>query len=172
MQAPVSGLTHDWLARLLVYAADPGLAAAGPLVVASDGLIADSGIAVVGGVPIWLMHAEDAAIAGPFGFGTAVFNVTAVGEVLATRRKAFQTVGGLRVELGTLALVDYCLRAADAGLRTVTVPDARVRSDDAASRPNDLRAIWGLAARHPSRTLDPYFNAGFRLDRGDFVTRV
>ena len=171
MQAPVTGLAHDWLARLLGYAADPGIAAAGPLVVAFDGRIADSGVAVVGGVPISLMHGEDASIAGPFGFGTAVFNVTAVGEVLATRREAFQAAGGLRVELGPLTLVEYCLRAGDTGLRTVTVPDARVRSDDAAKRANDLPAVWRLAAMRPTRALDPYFNPGFRHDRGDFLAR-
>jgi hypothetical protein len=171
MQAPVTGLAHDWLARLLGYAADPGIAAAGPLVVASDGRIADIGVAVIGGVPISLMHAEDASIPGPFGFGTAVFNVTAVGEMLATRREAFQAVGGLQVELGPLTLVEYCLRAGDTGLRTVAVPDARVRSDDAATRPNDLPAIWRLAAMRPERALDPYYNPGYRQDRGDFLTR-
>jgi GT2 family glycosyltransferase len=168
---PVTGLSHDWLARLLGYAADPGVAAAGPLVVAFDGRISDSGVAMVGGVPVFLMHAEDASVAGPFGFGTAVFNVTAVGEALATRRALFQELGGLRAELGAVTLVDYCLRAADAGLRTVTVADSRVRSDDAADRTNDLPAIWSLAAQHPARTLDPYYNPGFRYDRGDFVTR-
>jgi len=168
---PVTGLTHDWLARLLGYAADPMLAAAGPLVVGPEGRIADSGVAIVAGVPIFLMHAADASIGGAFGFGTAVFNVSAVGEVLATRRAAFEALGGLRVELGALALVDYCLRASDAGLRTVTVPDARVYSDDAAPRVNDLPAIRRLAAAHPPRALDPYYNAGFRQDRGDFVTR-
>jgi GT2 family glycosyltransferase len=171
MLAPVTGLTHDWLARLLAYSAEPGIASAGPLVVASNGQIADSGVAIVGGVPISLMHAQDASNPGEFGFGTAVFNVTAVGEVLATRRAAFLALGGLRVEHRTLALIDYCLRGADAGLRTVTVPDARVRSDNAGRRANDLPAIWTLSTEHPSRLLDPYYHPGHRQDRGDFVTR-
>ena len=171
MQAPVTGLTHDWLTRLLEYAGDPEIGAAGPLVLAPDGRIADSGVAIAGGMPTFLRHAEDGSVPGQFGFGTAVFNVTAVGEVLATRRDAFRALGGLRVELGGLALVDYCLRAAERGLRTVTVPDARVRSEEAAGRANDVPAIWSLAAHHPGRAVDPYYNPGYRQDRADFVTR-
>jgi GT2 family glycosyltransferase/SAM-dependent methyltransferase len=170
MQAPVTGLTHDWLTRLLAYAAGTEIAAAGPLVLAPDGRIADSGVAIAGGMPVFLRHSEDGSIAGQFGFGTAVFNVTAVGEVLATRRDAFQALGGLREELGGLALVDYCLRAAERGLRTVTVADARVRSDDVTRRANDLPAIWKLAGKHAQRALDPYYNPGYRQDRADFTT--
>ncbi len=170
MQAPVTGLTHDWLARLLGYAAGTEVAAAGPLVLAPDGRIADSGVAIAGGMPLFLRHSEDGSIAGQFGFGTAVFNVTAVGEVLATRRDAFQALGGLRDELGGLALVDYCLRASERGLRTVTVADARVRSDEVTRRANDLPAIWKLAGKHTERALDPYYNPGYRQDRADFTT--
>ena len=171
MLAPVAGLTHDWLARLLGYASDPQIAAAGPMVLAPDGRIADSGVALAGGVPLFLRHGEDAAVAGQFGFGTAVFNVTAVSEVLTTRRDVFQALQGLRVELNGLALVDYCLRGSERRLRTVTVADARVRSDAAAGRPNDLPAIWSLAAKHPARALDPYYNPGYRQDRADFMAR-
>jgi O-antigen biosynthesis protein len=171
MQGPVTGLTHDWLTRVLEYAGDPEIAAAGPLVLAPDGRIADSGVAIAGGMPMFLRHAEDGSIPGQFGFGTAVFNVSAIGEVLATRRDAFHALGGLRGELGGLALVDYCLRAAERDLRTVTVSDARVRTDGAGRRANDLPAIWSLAATHPDRALDPYYNPGYRQDRADFITR-
>jgi O-antigen biosynthesis protein len=171
MLSPVTGLTHDWLIRLLGYAGDPEIAAAGPLVLAPDGRFADSGVAITGGMPVFLRHAEDGSNPGQFGFGTAVFNVTAVSEVLATRREAFRTLGGLRSGLGDLALVDYCLRGAERELRTVAVSDARVRSDGAARRASDLRAIRRLSAQHPARAHDPYYNPGYRQDRGDFITR-
>ena len=56
------------------------------------------------------------------------------------------------------------------GLRTVTVADARVRSDEVTRRANDLPAIWKLAGKHAERALDPYYNPGYRQDRADFTT--
>ena len=155
--------------RLLGYCGEAEIAAAGPVVLAPDGRIADSGVAVIAGVPLFMRHGESGSSGGAFGFGTAVFNVTAVGEMLATRRETFEALGGLRAQLGDLALIDDRLRAADKGLRTVTVADARVRSCDAERPVNDLAAVSRLRADYGARLTDPYYNPGFRADRGDFI---
>ena len=71
--------------------------------------------------------------------------------------------------MGDLALIDYCLRAIQDGMRVVTVPDARVRTIEQDHAINDLPAIWRLrqAWRRTFRR-DPYYNPNYRQDRGDF----
>ena len=156
MQSPVIGLTHDWLRRLLGYCTDPAIAAAGPIVLAPDGRIKEAGIAIADGIPLFLLHGLDGA-RGPLGFGTTVINVSAVSGVVATRRETLARLGGLRSEMGDLALIDYCLRAIQDGMRVVTVPDARLRTIE--QRPHDQRppghlaTASSLARNLPTRSL-------------------
>ena len=65
MQTPAVGLTHDWLTRLLGYSAQPGIAAAGPVILAPDGRIQQAGIAIPDGIPLHLHHGSAAAAAPP-----------------------------------------------------------------------------------------------------------
>jgi len=51
MQGPAMGLTHDWLTRLIGYSHQPGIAAAGPIVLAPNGRIQQAGIAIPQGIP-------------------------------------------------------------------------------------------------------------------------
>ena len=53
---------------------------------APDGRIKEAGIAIADGIPLFLLHGLDGAHRGPLGFGTSVFNVSAVSGVVATRR--------------------------------------------------------------------------------------
>ena len=104
-----------------------------------------------------------------FGYGTSVYNVSAVSGVLATRRDTYQQLGGLNPAFGDLALIDYCLRAIDADGRIVIVPDARLRASGPDTTINDLPAIWRLRrAWATTHTNDPYYNPNYRTDRGDF----
>jgi GT2 family glycosyltransferase/SAM-dependent methyltransferase len=173
MQSPVIGLTHDWLRRLLSYCTDTAIAAAGPIVLAPDGRITHAGVAITDGIPLFLMHGFDGTQHGPLGWGTAVFNVSAVSGVIATRREIFDSLHGLRSEMGHLALIDYCLRASRSGKRTVTIPDARLRTIGPDHATNDLTAIrqlrqaWRAALPH-----DPYYNPNYRQDRGDFTPQA
>jgi GT2 family glycosyltransferase len=167
MQAPASGITHDWLTRLVGYAAQDGIGAAGPVVLAPDGRIRQAGVALPDGIPLHLLNGERSSMDHLFGYGTSVYNVSAVGGVIATRRELYERLGGLDREFGELALVDYCIRAGDAGLRNVIVPDARVRIATEAT--NDLAAIRRLRARWRQRhNGDPFYNPHYRTDRGDF----
>jgi O-antigen biosynthesis protein len=167
MQAPMVGLTHDWLRRLAGYTLQSGVAAAGPIVISGDGRIAQSGVVLPDGVPLHLHHGSPANAAPP-----VVYNLSAVSGVLATGREAFSRLGGLDPALGQMTLVDYCLRARALGLRTVIVPDARLRLTVADPAVNDLaelealRRSWTAAGAN-----DPYYNARYRTDRGDFTLR-
>ena len=90
--------------------------------------------------------------------------------MLATRRDTYQELGGLDPRFRELALIEYCLRATDAGGRVVIVPDARLRATGPDTTTNDLPAIWRLRQRWAqTHTHDPYYNPNYRTDRGDFV---
>jgi hypothetical protein len=107
-----------------------------------------------------------------FGYGTSVYNVSAVSGILATPRATYEQLGGLDPTYGELGLIHYCLRAADDHLRTVIVPDARLRTTGPDPTTNDLPTLWRLRntwAR--THTHDPYYNPSYRTDRGDFVLR-
>ncbi|MGO9752688.1 MAG: glycosyltransferase family 2 protein, partial [Solirubrobacteraceae bacterium] len=165
MQAPIVGLTHDWLRRLLGYSDQPGIAAAGPLVLASDGRILQAGIAIPEGIPLHLLQGLHAAAGGP-----TVMNLSAVSDVLITPREAYDQLAGLRPAFGELALIDYCLRASDAGLRVVTLPDARVRVTTTEHVINDLPRLWQLRRNwRRTHTHDPYYSPNYRRDRGDYA---
>jgi GT2 family glycosyltransferase len=167
MQTPAMGLTHDWLTRLLGYSAQPGVAAAGPILLARDGRIEQAGIALPEGIPLHLRNGDHAAVAQP-----VVYNVTAVSGMLATSRDAYHRIGGLDPQFRELALIDYCLRATGAGQRVVLVPDARLRTTGPDLTTNDLATIWRLRdAWAETNTHDPYYNLNYRADRGDFVLR-
>jgi O-antigen biosynthesis protein len=169
MQTPAMGLTHDWLIRLLGYSAQPGIAAAGPVVLAPDGRIQQAGIAIPEGIPLHLLHGTRSSMDNLFGYGTSVYNVSAVSGILATPRITYHQLGGLDPTYGELALIDYCLRAGQENQRTVIVPDARLRATGPDPTTNDLPTLWRLRADWAQHhTHDPYYNPNYRTDRGDF----
>jgi GT2 family glycosyltransferase len=169
MQSPAIGLTHEWLTRLIGYSSEPGIAAAGPVLLAPDGRIEQAGIALPEGFPLHLLHATRSSMDRFFGYGTSVYNLSAVSGILATSRETFDELGGLDPAYGELSLIEYCLRATRAGQRIVIVPDARLQAAGPDSTVNDLATLWSLRqawARH--HTYDPYYNPNYRSDRGDF----
>ena len=169
MQTPAAGLTHDWLTRLLGYSAQSGIAAAGPVLLAPDGRIQQAGIALPDGIPLHLLHGTRSSMDDFFGYGTSVYNVSAVSGILATPRDTYQHLGGLDPTYAELALIDYCLRAGQYDLRTVIVPDARLHTTGPDPTTNDLptlRRLRNTWAQH--HTHDPYYNPNYRTDRGDF----
>jgi O-antigen biosynthesis protein len=172
MQSPAMGLTHDWLTRLIGYSNQPHIAAAGPIVLAPDGRIQQAGIAIPEGIPLHLLYGTRSSMDDFFGFGTSVYNVSAVSGVLVTPRDTYQQLGGLDPQFKDLALIHYCLRATDHHQRIVIVPDARLRTTGPDPARNDLPTIWQL--RHTwarTHTHDPYYNPNYRTDRGDFILR-
>ena len=158
MQSPAAGLTHDWLTRLIGYGSQPQIAAAAPIVLGPDGRIAQAGVALPRGIPLHLLHGDRSSMDNFFGYGTSVYNVSAVSGVLATRRDTYRQLGGLDPQFGELALIDYCLRATDTGQRIVIVPDARLRAtgpDPTDQRPPSRSGGYGesWAQTHTARPL-------------------
>ena len=84
MASPAVGLTHDWLTRLIGYSDQPQIAAAGPVVLAPDGRIEHAGVAIPDGIPLYLQHGLQPTVAP-----LAVYNLSAVSGVLATRRDTY-----------------------------------------------------------------------------------
>ena len=169
MQTAVVGLTHDWLTRLIGYSSQPHIAAAGPIVLAPDGRIQEAGIALPEGIPLHLLHGTRSSMDNFFGFGTSVYNVSAVSGVLATRRSTYQQLRGLNPGFQELSLIEYCLRATERDERIVLVPDARLRTTGPDQTTNDLPTIWRLRQSWAkNHTHDPYYNPNYRTDRGDF----
>jgi predicted SAM-dependent methyltransferase len=169
LESPQIGLSHDWLTRLIGYACQSGIAAAGPIVLSADGRIGHAGIAVPDGLPLPLLYGERSSMDHHFGYATSVYNVSGVDGALMTARATFERLGGLRVDAGTAALGDYCLRAEDElGERSVTIGDVRLQLVGADPATNDLGAIRRFAERWRERA-DPYYNAALRSDRGDFA---
>jgi len=169
MQAPAAGLTHDWLTRLIGYGNQTEIAAAGPIVLAGDGRISQAGVALPEGVPLHLLHGTRSSMDHLFGYGTSVYNVSAVSGVLATRCDTFRRLGGLDPQFGELALIEYCLRAGATGGRVVIVPDARLCTTGPGRVVNDLPAIWRLRRNWAqTHSNDPYYNPNYRTDCGDF----
>ncbi len=170
MQTPAMGLTHDWLTRLIGYSSQTDIGAAGPVVLAPDGRIQDAGVALPDGIPLPLLNGLRSSMDQFFGFGTSVYNVSAVSGVVMTRRAVYQQLGGLDSQYGDLAPVEYCLRAIQANLRIVIVPDARLRTTTPDRITNDLPAIFKLRDHWArTHTHDPYYNPNYRTDRGDFA---
>jgi GT2 family glycosyltransferase len=170
MQSPAMGLTHDWLTRLIGYSQQPEIAAAGPILLAPDGRIEQAGVALPTGIPLHLLHGSRSSMDHYFGYGTSVYNVSAVSGILATRRDTYHQIGGLDPTFKELALIDYCLRATTTGQRVVLVPDARLRTTGPDLTTNDLPTIWRLRDTWAhTHTHDPYYNPNYRTDRGDFA---
>jgi O-antigen biosynthesis protein len=164
MEDLAAGLTHDWLTRLIGYSSQPQIAAAGPIVLARDGRIRHAGIAIPEGIPLYIHYGSPTSHAP-----SAVYNLSALSGVFATRRDTYRELGGLDPGFQELALVEYCLRATDAGRRVVIVPDARMRATGPDLTTNDLPAIWRLRERWAqTHTQDRYYNPNYRTDRGDF----
>ncbi len=107
-----------------------------------------------------------------FGYGTSVHNVSALDGAVLTPGPVYQELGGLDPALRELALVEYCVRAGQSGRRIVTVPDVRLRRCGPDDAVNDLAALRALRERwgRPDDG-DPFYNAGYRPDRGDFSRR-
>ena len=165
--APAAGLTHDWMRRLIGYSQQDGVAAAAPTVVAANGQIQDAGIAMPTGFALPLTHGLDATKIAP-----PTLNVLAVNGAMMTSRAAYERVGGLDPSFRTLALPEFCVRAADDGLRAVLVSEARLQAVAPDVATNDVAALSGLRERWAaSMSGDPYYNPNYRDDRGDFVPR-
>jgi hypothetical protein len=168
MERPCAALSHHWLDALVGTSTQPGVAVAGAVVLADDGRVAEAGVAFPEGIALPLTHGIDAA-----GLRSVTMNTTAAAGVLAVSAATAAELGPLDPGWAALMLPEFCVRAAERGLRTAVVADVRLQltgSDDAV---NDLPALWRLRRRWLARHFgDRFYNPRFRADRADFEPRV
>ncbi len=156
-----------WLRALVGHALRPEIGAAGALLLAPSGGWQHTGY--------WLdpkqvvttlappSDTADPGYRGQFALSRSVAAVS--GDCLAVRREVFALAGGFAASAGDFAAVDLCLRLAGRGLRTVWVPQARLRYRAQPLAPRAgaawMRQRWGAALAD-----DPYRNPNLAVVRG------
>lgn len=165
----VKPLSSDWLTNLLASAQRPEVGAVGAKLIAPDGSLQHSGIALgmLGAVGNpgrglyqsdywrWLHYTR---------------NVTAVSSVcMVVRREVFESVGGFDAAFSSdYADADFCLRLRELGLEVILEQRATlVHEGTGRAVPGEqqerFRKKWGKLLA----TTDRYFSAHLRADRED-----
>ncbi len=159
--------TPNWLERMVMYSAHPGIGAVGGKLLWEDGRLQHAGIRFEGGLPGHPYR----GFAGDFsGYGNAVRiarNCLAVtGACLMTSRELFERVGGLSRTLPVnYNDVDYCLKLHSQGERIVYDPDLVMLHFESSSRSMEVEE-WErerLCERWSTVTaVDPFTNPHLR----------
>jgi GT2 family glycosyltransferase len=126
-----------WLSALCAQALRPDVAAAGARLLYPDGRLQHCGLVVgLTGAAGHVLGGLAADEPGYLHMATVARECSAVtGACLATRREVFELLGGFDESLGVdLNDVDYCLRAAAKGYRTIYEPAAELIHHESPSR--------------------------------------
>jgi GT2 family glycosyltransferase len=126
-----------WLSALCAQAIRPDIAAAGARLLYPDRRLQHCGLVVgLTGAAGHVLGGLSGEEPGYLHMATAARECSAVtGACLATRREVFELLGGFDESLGVdLNDVDYCLRAATLGLRTIYEPAAELIHHESPSR--------------------------------------
>ena len=126
-----------WLSALCAQAIRPDVAAAGARLLYPDRRLQHCGLVVgLTGAAGHVLAGLSAEEPGYLHMAAAARECSAVtGACLATRREVFEDLGGFDESLGVdLNDVDYCLRAATLGLRTMYEPAAELLHHESPSR--------------------------------------
>ena len=127
----------DWLSALCAQALRPDVAAVGARLLYPDGRLQHCGLVVgLTGAAGHVLGGLPGNEPGYLHMATAARECSAVtGACLATRREVFELLDGFDETLGVdLNDVDYCLRAAAEGLRTLYEPAAELIHHESPSR--------------------------------------
>jgi GT2 family glycosyltransferase len=158
----VEALAPGWLEDMAGWMSVPGVGVVGAKLLYPDGTLNHAGISLSreDGLPHVLFEKEPAEDLGYLFLPHAARNVAAVtGACLLTRTDLYRRLGGFEEENLRVAYndVDYCLRATDAGQRTVFTPQAVLRHVGSASRGQAYaeREHVAYLARH-GRRRDPF----------------
>lgn len=168
-------LSEDWLGVLMNHGRVEGIGIVGPRLLNSSGQVRRTGLVLgVGGGTESAFSGIKYDETGYFGRALLEQRVSAVGGgAFLTPKRLFNELGGFDPTLGVdAAEVDYCLRAAEIGQKTVWTPHASLCCDGLAST-----LMWsGSAAVVLSEALqprwlqrlahDPYYNRNLRKTQG------
>jgi O-antigen biosynthesis protein len=159
--------TPNWLERMVMYSAHPGIGAVGGKLLWEDGRLQHAGIEFEGGLPGHPYRGFAGDFRGYANGNRIARNLLAVtGACLMTKRELFDQVGGLTTTLPVnYNDVDYCLKLYARGERIVYDPDLVMLHFESSSRSTDVE-VWEkerLLERWGAITaVDPYSNPNLR----------
>jgi O-antigen biosynthesis protein len=152
-------VTPEWIERMVMYSAQPGVGAVGAKLLFEDGRLQHVGVVFQHGGPAHRYRGFTRDYPGYFGDVFVPNNLLAVtGACLMTSREAFMAVGGLSTLFPVdFNDVDYCLKVAQEGYRVVWDPDTVLYHFESSTRPayvesveaQLLRQRWGRSTRDP-----------------------
>jgi GT2 family glycosyltransferase len=161
-------VTPDWIERMVMYSAHPGIGAVGGRLRWEDGRLQHVGVLFEnGGFPGHPYRGFPGDFAGYANNVLVAQNLLAVtGACLMTPRDAFEEAGGLTTTFpNNYNDIDYCLKLRTLGLRVVYDPDTLLYHFESSSRSSDVDD-WELEMVIDRwRTLtapDPYSNPNLR----------
>ncbi|HET7052920.1 MAG TPA: glycosyltransferase [Solirubrobacterales bacterium] len=173
----VEVIEPDWIERLVLHAALPGIGAVGPLLARPDGLVDQAGVAIGLRDPASPMLSGFPADGdGYYGSLPCAREVSALGaECLLVRRTDFEAEGGFNEFYGCQHEDhDLCQRLARRGLKSVYAPRPRLvnhRTPAGRRAATDAvdRALFVDCWYDELMRGDPYFNPGFAQQLADYV---
>lgn len=161
--------TPDWLERMVMYAQLPEIGAVGGRLRLQDGRLQHVGVRFEHGLPGHPYYGFSKDFRGYSNSVLVAQDCLAVtGACLASRRDAFDSVGGLAENFPmNYNDVDYCLKLRDQGLRSVYDPDLEMIHFESSSRSTavdkweeeTVRAKWLRFT-----AVDPYTNPNLRRE--------
>ncbi|HSJ19321.1 MAG TPA: glycosyltransferase [Nocardioidaceae bacterium] len=159
-------VTPDWIERMVMYSALPGIGAVGAKLLFGDGRLQHVGVMMRDASPGHLFRGFAPDYSGYANVVRVANNYSAVtGACLMTPREVFDEVGGLSLMFPlSFNDVDYCLKVRAVGQRVVYDPDTVLYHFESSSRSPQvsdwelahLRARWAQVAK-----ADPYDNPNF-----------
>jgi GT2 family glycosyltransferase len=170
-------VTPDWLERLVMYSAHPGIGAVGARLLFGDGRLQHAGVMMREGSPGHLFYGFAPGFNGYANVVRVANNYSAVtGACIMTPRATFDEVGGMSLGFPlNYNDVDYCLKVGAIGQRVVYDPDTVLYHFESSTRSPDvmraeldaLRARWMYAIDR-----DPYDNPNFSRASVHMVTPI
>lgn len=171
----IEALEPGWLEDLVGWSTVPGVGVVGGRLVRREGTLDHAGIWIdpVGGLPATLFAGLPKDDFGFFFLPHCARNVSAVtGACLLTRTDLYRRLGGFDETDFPVAYndVDYCLRAARAGQRTVYTPQATLVHLGSASRGRAYteREHLAFVRRYPNHR-DPYVSESLQPAGATFL---
>jgi O-antigen biosynthesis protein len=162
-------VTPEWIERLVMYSATPGVGAVGAKLLYEDRRIQHAGVMLRNARPGHLFRGFAADDGGYADVLRVADNYSAVtGACMMTKRDLFMEVGGLSTIFPVnFNDVDYCLKLRSSGQRIVFDPDTVLYHFESSSRSTDVsddeldlfKKRWWSASRQ-----DPYDNPNFHPD--------
>jgi len=172
MNDDVEIITPDWMEAMLEFSQQEGVGAVGLRLFFPDGRLQHCGVTILKGNPGHPFYGYEDSQTGYF-FSTAVHrNYSAVtGACMMTRADVFKSVGGFSKHFPlNYNDVDYCLKIAEAGLRTVYTPYAEHFHHESVSKsgcsPEELQAFKDCWLKKFPR--DPFYNDNLSMSECDY----